>query len=946
MSISVISGPVTIVSSLWSTRNTIHLIALLKKSRWGQFSLQKSTDKIPERILPTLDKLYDEFRTLGASLNAKIEGLQQSVSTQDTQVGSELASMTNLRECVRAAADVVSTASSTLTIETSDKKSVKYGSDFGDLFTQNTNEPMMRWMSSNTVYEYDDMTPPLPDPSEASTGDVRTDYPSDSDSDIESDMIKALFNTAKKLISEGDLAGAQRKLSNCLTRLNVNASTYSLRSAARHAVSRSELLDTLLGVYCLSENWVKAKTTMMERLSITERQVGNKDELYLMSLLRLAEIMVKNHDYVEAHLQGRRSLRGFKRLGEAGQEGYEKSLVFLVSTCHIDNKTDEEEAYAALLANYRTINGPRVSSILDSKTPIVTSIPTPTRRSSPPIIMPRLSDSCDGLSAEYQSRKEREMGTDEHPSPTPAAETLIRSSTNRVDLTEIEHRPVLLSESRPSDAVDSEEASIASDSPVLSGALTRSANLNVKPGSSADTADDVFKPISDPTNTTESGKENPKQPQPMSNEAKETSTPDPQTTHVEDSAFIATKKLLAARNQPHTYSRPEDSAQALSDTTHSTQKSKLYELWLDHYHRAEQSSDGIRAKFYKTGPLHLGTRRIYTSSQFYPLITYSQQLYGRLPSLALMWQPEGWSCWILWEGVAGPCSNAQPSIQEAAEAAMTVTWEAMVTPSTKELLRYDNKLRDPYSDKEVVLVEERPAHTRYASDLPLIKVSTDDPHGNSPEAQTSVQRSRSDPGLPRNDVSDMVYSKDLSRHLSAISNNSQRAASYLDDLNSLGLDFDSTSTEPVENLGTIQDYEFACPICNRSLASFSETSKSMHVNGCIDSVTATIPRLPSDNEEQPRSITPQVRTCGYPERQILETWLCKKCMRPQVLSDQTCRACGGDRSDERGELEGVELQPAQSLPVTSTLSINNTDAIYRSVLLFGDACCGKTWLAR
>jgi len=166
---------------------------------------------IPEKILPTLDKLYDEFRNLGVALNAKIEKLQIAVSTQNDQdIYEELTSMSNLRECVRAAADVVSIASSTLTVDVSDKKSIKHGSDFGDLFVQDTNETMMRWMSSNTVYEYEEMSP-LPDPSETSTGDARTEYPSDSDSDLESDIFKALFNSAKKLMEEGrsDRGGAQ-----------------------------------------------------------------------------------------------------------------------------------------------------------------------------------------------------------------------------------------------------------------------------------------------------------------------------------------------------------------------------------------------------------------------------------------------------------------------------------------------------------------------------------------------------------------------------------------------------------------------------------------------------------------------------------------------------------------------------------------------------------------
>jgi hypothetical protein len=78
--------------------------------RLNQVTLQHTTDNIPTKILPNLDILHDDFRTFCTSLNAKIEWLQNSVSTQDDQVSSGLASMTNLRECVRAAAEVVSTA--------------------------------------------------------------------------------------------------------------------------------------------------------------------------------------------------------------------------------------------------------------------------------------------------------------------------------------------------------------------------------------------------------------------------------------------------------------------------------------------------------------------------------------------------------------------------------------------------------------------------------------------------------------------------------------------------------------------------------------------------------------------------------------------------------------------------------------------------------------------
>jgi hypothetical protein len=324
--------------------------------RWNQITFQKSTDELPEKIIPTLDKLYDEFRSLGSTLNSKIEALRTSIAQQQNEDRSEeLSSMSNLRECVQSAADVVSTTSSTLTVDMVDRTSVRHGSDFGDVFVKDTNEAMLRWMSSNTVYEFEDMVPHT-DPSEASTGEAITEYQSDSDSDLETEMVRALFKSAIMLKEDGDLHGAERKLRNCLTRLSTTASTASfrsLKSAAASGVSRLAIVELLLDTYCELESWSKAQQVMTEKLSITEKEVGKKDELYLWDTLKLAEFMAKNSEYDAAHLQGRRSLRGFKRLGEGGYHGYEQCVVFLITLCKNEQLLDEEEAYAALLASHQ-----------------------------------------------------------------------------------------------------------------------------------------------------------------------------------------------------------------------------------------------------------------------------------------------------------------------------------------------------------------------------------------------------------------------------------------------------------------------------------------------------------------------------------------------------------------------------------------------------------------
>jgi hypothetical protein len=349
-------------------------------------TFQKSTDKIPERIVPTLDKLYDDFRSFGNLLNIKIEKLQNSVFQQGDRHEYDLKCLSSLRECVRSAADVVSTASTTLNAETSEKTPVRDGSDFGDIFIRDANEPMLRWFASNIVYEFEDMEPPLPDTSEISTGDALTGYQSDSDSDIENDLIRSLFKEGKKRKEHGDISGAVRHFQNCLTRLSSNVSytpLKALKSASACGVSRSQLLENLIDAYSLLGSWSKARVAMVEKLSITERQVGKQDELYLWDTVKLADLMMKHKEYVGARLQGRQSLQGFKKLGASGHQGYKTCLEFLIQVCNEEGTLDEEEAYTALLSNHQR-KSQQVKSVPDI-------VPSSTYTERPPGPSPQLT---------------------------------------------------------------------------------------------------------------------------------------------------------------------------------------------------------------------------------------------------------------------------------------------------------------------------------------------------------------------------------------------------------------------------------------------------------------------------------------------------------------------------------------------------------------------------
>ncbi|KAF2657920.1 hypothetical protein K491DRAFT_308034 [Lophiostoma macrostomum CBS 122681] len=87
---------------------------------------------------------------------------------------------------------------------------------------------------------------------------------------------------------------------------------------------------------------------MTGKSSVTERLVGKQYGQYLWDIMKLIKIMMQNQEYVEAHLQGRRALRGFKRLGKAGLPGYVDCIDILIAICRQEGKVDEAEGYIIL----------------------------------------------------------------------------------------------------------------------------------------------------------------------------------------------------------------------------------------------------------------------------------------------------------------------------------------------------------------------------------------------------------------------------------------------------------------------------------------------------------------------------------------------------------------------------------------------------------------------
>ena len=167
----------------------------------------------------------------------------------------QIQTLTNLRNCVQSAASVVSSASTTLGIDHADHLSVNYGSEFGDCFPPQPSETMLRWVSSNTVYEFEDLSqgstvqrqkepsgqdtqPP------GNTSDIDHSDHSDSDNDLDVEIVQALLRRGKEKLVMDDFSGAERFLRNCLSRTKSSLSLSSI-----DATSRSEIVTLLVHTY-------------------------------------------------------------------------------------------------------------------------------------------------------------------------------------------------------------------------------------------------------------------------------------------------------------------------------------------------------------------------------------------------------------------------------------------------------------------------------------------------------------------------------------------------------------------------------------------------------------------------------------------------------------------------------------------------------------------------
>lgn len=341
---------------------------------------RESTD----RILPNLDEIQQEIRRIAFDINKQEAGLQNATESQSSH--HELHCLNNLRNCVKSAASIVSSASSMQSVDRSNRTSVAHESDFGDCFPPEPAEVMRRWISSNTVYEFHEKrasASSLSGPNAASRKSLdlfeksRDSDQSDSDGELEVEIIQSLLNRGKDKLASQEFETAERNFRNCLTR-SANISTVSLH---RLLGSKTEIMDLLLITYRHQEKWDEARSLLMEKLALEPRGSSKANRDVLADTLILVEVLFKKNAYAEALLYGRRALKGYRKMGPHGTLGVQNSLELLCQVCQAAGNHDEEDAYSAILSDLLR-KAPRVAETTISAVPEQSPISAPSSKLS------------------------------------------------------------------------------------------------------------------------------------------------------------------------------------------------------------------------------------------------------------------------------------------------------------------------------------------------------------------------------------------------------------------------------------------------------------------------------------------------------------------------------------------------------------------------------------
>ncbi|KAF2668678.1 hypothetical protein BT63DRAFT_282868 [Microthyrium microscopicum] len=269
----------------------------------------------------------------------------QLQSTGDSTIEQhQLITADNLTNCVRSAASVVSSASTILGISPENNVPGAQSSEFGDCFPIEHNETMQRWLSSVSVYRSGPSRVPDDTRSAIWPAEDNEVHHSDSDDDLEQEIVQTLLEKGKEKLTSDDIVAAERLFLNCLAR------SYQVRSL--RLTFEQPVLNLLKEIYYSQEDWSQLQGILIKQVALQSRIATRGGDDGHTLLLELSDALLKLKNYTEARLYGRRALKtARKRQASSRVEATRASLDMLISICQADNDLDGQEAYQLILTD-------------------------------------------------------------------------------------------------------------------------------------------------------------------------------------------------------------------------------------------------------------------------------------------------------------------------------------------------------------------------------------------------------------------------------------------------------------------------------------------------------------------------------------------------------------------------------------------------------------------
>ena len=313
-----------------------------------QLSLQVITVTNQNSQQGTLTELCQEIRRLAKMFNETIES--RHAVAQPQQDEAHIAVMIDLRECVRSAASIVSSASTAVMSQDGDNDgSTVVMSDFGDCFPVEHSLAIHRWMEASSVQGYEHGRSPAPPQSVVDVFSFNESADSsDSEVDLEDEITTTLLDDGQQKLTAGKLEDAERVLKKCSSRLsNVTweqRGAYAAKQFSKHA----EVLKYLFVIYHQQEKWPEAQTALTQKLSLEDRMHRKKDMTYMRDVVALAKILQRRGDTIHALLHARRALKGFKKLQSTND--IRLCLELLIELSSAQDVGDDPEVYSVMLS--------------------------------------------------------------------------------------------------------------------------------------------------------------------------------------------------------------------------------------------------------------------------------------------------------------------------------------------------------------------------------------------------------------------------------------------------------------------------------------------------------------------------------------------------------------------------------------------------------------------